>query len=243
MEYRVSFIMLVTFMVINDLFFLAIWYFFFQKFPTIRGVTFEQFLPMLCVFVLIFAFMHIFFNGYRKISTMISEGQLDNQLLLPGNILLRILSSSLDTSAIGDLIYAFLLILLVPNVTIFFIIKLILFTFLWMLVFLGFMIAIHSLSFKFWNIGEFARAMFEWILGPAHYPPQIFEGTFLKFLFMTILPVYFVGFLPYNLLLHFEWSGFGVLLVASIVSMSLGVYAFYSGLKKYESGNMLGVTI
>lgn len=152
MEYRMSFLMLVTFMVINDFFFLAIWYFFFQKFPVIRGVNFEQFLPLICVFVLIFAFMHIFFNGYRKISTMVNEGQLDNELLLPGNMLLRIVSSSLDTSAIGDLIYAFLLLILLPHVTLLFVLQMIIFAFLGTLVFLGFMITIHSLSFRLGNI-------------------------------------------------------------------------------------------
>ncbi len=241
MEYRISFLLLVTFMIINDFFFLAIWYFFFQRFPVIRGVSFEQFLPLICTFVLIFAIMHIFLNGYRKISTMITEGQLDNELLLPGNLLLRILSSSVDTSAIGDLIYAFLLLFLLPHVTLLFVLKMILFAFLWTLVFVGFMITIHSLSFRLWNIWEFARAMFEWVLGPSHYPPQIFDGTYLKFLFMTVLPVYFVGFLPYNLLMNFEWSGFALLLTASTVSVWVGVYAFYSGLKRYESGNMMGV--
>lgn len=58
---------------------------------------------------------------------------------------------------------------------------------------------------------------------------------------MTILPVYFVGFLPYHLLLNFEWSGFAVLVLAATVSMSVGTFAFYDGLKKYESGNMMGV--
>lgn len=161
MEYRTSFLVLVVFMILNDCFFLSIWYFFFQKFPTIRGVSFEQFIPVLAMFVLIFAIMHIFFNGYRKISVMVSEGQLDNHLLLPGNLLLRILSSSLDTSAIGDLIYGFLLLFLVPNVTVLFVVKMFLFAFLGTLVFVGFMVAVHSLSFRFGNIGEFARAMFE----------------------------------------------------------------------------------
>lgn len=161
MEYRVSFIVMVVFMILNDCFFLSIWYFFFQKFPVIRGVRFEELLPLICIFVLIFAFMHILFNGYRKISSMISEGQLDNGLLLPGNLLLRTITSSLDTSAIGDLIYAFLLLFLLPHVTIVFVLKMILFAFLGTLVFTGFMITIHSLSFRFGNIGEFARAMFE----------------------------------------------------------------------------------
>lgn len=107
--------------------------------------------------------------------------------------------------------------------------------------FVGFMIMIHSLSFYVGNIGEFSRAAFEGVLGPSNYPPQIFEGTFLKFLFMTILPVYFVGFLPYELLLHFNWTGFLVLITASTGFFSLGVFSFYQGLKKYESGNVMGV--
>lgn len=73
MEYRMSFLILTVFMMINNTFFFAIWYFLFQKFPIIRGVTFEQFIPLISIFVLIFAFMHIFLNGYSKISTLISE--------------------------------------------------------------------------------------------------------------------------------------------------------------------------
>lgn len=175
MEYRVSFMVLVLFMVLNDSFFLAIWYFLFQKFPIIRGVNFEQFISLLSVFVLIFAIMHIFFRGCHFISRMISDGQLDNHLLLPGNLLLRILASSLDTSAIGDLVYALLLLFLIPNVTVLFIMKLVLLSFIGAITFVGFMTMIHSLSFYLGNIGEFARTAFEGVLGPSHYPPSIFE--------------------------------------------------------------------
>lgn len=236
-----SFLVLVVFMVINDSFFLAIWYFLFQKFPIIRGVNFEQFIPLLSMFVLIFAIMHIFFRGCHFISRMISEGQLDNHLLLPGNLLLRILASSLDTSAIGDLLYALLLLFLIPNITILFVIKLFVFAFIGTITFTGFMIIIHSLSFSFGNLGEFSRAAFEGVLGPSHYPPSIFEGSFLKVVFMTILPVYFVGFLPYELLMNFNWTGFIILVTTSIGFFSLGVFIFYRGLRRYESGNMMGV--
>lgn len=58
---------------------------------------------------------------------------------------------------------------------------------------------------------------------------------------MTVLPVYFVGFLPYNLLMNFEWKGFMILVFAAIASVSVGTYTFYNGLKRYESGNMMGV--
>ena len=54
MEYRISFLVLVVFMIINDCFLLMIWYFFFERFHTIRGMTFEQFIPLLSIAVLIF---------------------------------------------------------------------------------------------------------------------------------------------------------------------------------------------
>lgn len=161
MEYRASFITLVVFMILNDAVFLSIWYFLFDRFHTVRGMTFGEFIPLLSIFVLIFAFMHIFSRGVHFISDMIRDGQLDHHLLLPGNIVFRILASSLDTSAIGDLIYGLLLLFLIPNISTIVVVKIILFALIGVVGFTGFMLAIHSLSFYFGHIGKTAQAAFE----------------------------------------------------------------------------------
>ena len=69
--------------------------------------------------------MHIFLYGSRKIGEMIMNGSLDAHLLLPKNILLRILSSGFSITAIGDLIYGIGLLFLVKDLTPIFIVKVI----------------------------------------------------------------------------------------------------------------------
>lgn len=128
MEYRISFLMQIIFMVINDLFFLFIWYMFFQKFPVIRGMNFQDFIPLLSIFVCIFAFMHVFFNGWGKVAFNIANGGLDNYLLLPGNPLLRILTSSMDVSAIGDFFYGIGILFLLPHFSFILVLKVLFFS-------------------------------------------------------------------------------------------------------------------
>lgn len=67
--------------------------------------------------------MHIFLYGSRKIGEMVMNGSLDAHLLLPKNILLRILTSGFSVTAIGDLIYGIGLLFLIKNLTLIFIIK------------------------------------------------------------------------------------------------------------------------
>lgn len=67
--------------------------------------------------------MHIFLYGSRKIGEMIMNGSLDAHLLLPKNILLRIVSSGFSITAIGDLIYGIGLLFLVKNLTLIFVVK------------------------------------------------------------------------------------------------------------------------
>ena len=42
MEYRVSFIMQIVGMIVNDIGLIALWFIFFEKFPEIRGWTFQD---------------------------------------------------------------------------------------------------------------------------------------------------------------------------------------------------------
>ncbi|MDD4529924.1 MAG: ABC-2 family transporter protein, partial [Candidatus Gracilibacteria bacterium] len=106
---------------------------------------------------------------------------------------------------------------------------------------LGFLVFFQSLSFFIGSSGELSRAVFDAILGPSFYPPKIFEGTFLKIVFMTVIPVFFTTFLPYKLTMDFNWKEFLMLCVGSIFFFFIGYFAFYFGLKRYESGNMINI--
>lgn len=187
---------------------------------------------------MIFAIMHIFLGGYDRIPSLVANGGLDNHLLLPGDPMPRILASKLDVSAIGDLLYAIALLFLLDD-PFRFVLPLIGYATIGALIFTGFMTMTGSFSFAIGNSERLNQACFDGVLGPSHYPPGIFDGSFLKIVFMTVFPVYFIAFLPYELLFHFSWEKFALLFAALAVFGSLGYWTFTLGLRRYESGNLV----
>jgi ABC-2 type transport system permease protein len=132
---------------------------------------------------------------------------------------------------------------LIPNLTIIMIFEIVFLSIIWSFTFLGFMLIFISLSFYIWSSRNIIRWVFESILWPSHYPPWIFDWTILKYVFMTIIPVYFTVYGQFELVLNFSLWGLIRLILWSMFFLSLGTLIFYRGLKKYESGNMINVNV
>ncbi|MCX6823511.1 MAG: ABC-2 family transporter protein [candidate division SR1 bacterium] len=244
LAYRVSFLIQVVSMIINDAIMLVLFYFFFSKFGTIGGMDFQGYIRLLVVILGGFSFMHICLYGSRKIGEMVMNGSLDAHLLLPKNILLRILVGGLSITAIGDLLYGIGLLFLIKNLTVIFVLKVIFVSICAGIVFAGFMVAFESLAFWIGSSRELSRGIFEAILGPSHYPSGIFKGMIFKVMFMTIIPVFFVAYLPYDIVSsEFTLRKILLLLGATIFFGGLGTFVFYRGLRKYESGNMMNINL
>lgn len=242
-EYKLNFLIEVVGMILNDVLFVSIWYMFFMKFWTIWSMQFWDYASLMSIMVFVFAYIHIFFWNYINIWTMIEEWKLDSHLLLPKNILIRLLSWRMMTSAFWDVIFWFMLMFFIPNLTIIIVFKILLFSFIWSITFLWFLLIFVSLSFFIWSSKNLIRWVFEAILWPSHYPPNIFEWTLIKYIFMTIIPIYFVVFQPYELITNFSLSWFLYLLLWAIFFMSFWIFLFYKWLKRYESGSMMNMNI
>jgi ABC-2 type transport system permease protein len=238
-EYKVSFLIATISMIINNTLFFSIWYMFFSEFWSIWWMELWTFAILLSIFVMIYAIIHIFFCGYRDIWLMVEQWKLDSQLLLPKNLLLRILSSKMEVSAFWDLLYAFILMAFIPNLSAFLILKIIFVSIFGAITFLWFFLIFNSLTFYIWSSKNLTRWIFEAIMWPSHYPPWIFEWTFLKVIFMSILPVYYIIFLPYELTIDFTLKWFLTLVWWSVFFLSLWIFSFYKWLQRYESGNMM----
>ena len=243
LEYKVSFLIQTFWMILNDILFFSIWYLFFMKFHTIWWMVFWDFVLLMTIMVMVFAIIHIFFAWYQNIWTMIEKWKLDSHLLLPKNLLIRLVSSSMIVSAFWDLLFWFITMCFIPNITIILVFKIILVSILWSITFLWFLLIFVSLSFFIWSSRNLIRWVMEAILAPGHYPPGIFEWTFLKYIFMTIIPVYFVMFLPYELSVNFTLLWFLKLLSWSLFFLFLWVFTFCKWLKRYESGNILNTNV
>lgn len=243
MEYKLSFFTQVFMMVVNDALFFLVWVFFFKIFWTIWGLDIWKFAILLSIMVMVFWIVHTFFNGYYRIGQMIEEWKLDSHLLLPKNILVRLITSSMMVSAIWDIAYAFLIMFLIPNLTFLIVLKIVTFAIIWSFTLIWFMLIFTSLSFFIWSSRNIIRWIFDAILRPSHYPPWIFEWTILKYIFMTLIPVYFIVFAPFELILNFSFEKLLFLIWWSIFFVFLWSRVFYIWLKRYESGNMINTNI
>lgn len=240
-EYKASFILQAITMLISNSGFFIIWYFILKKVGNFGWFWFTDYMILFDSLLLNFSFAHIFFWWYRQISQWIVDWTLDSYLLMPKSLLLKILSSSIPTSIFWDFINALLIPFFVPGFTFWLFIKICYLSFVGSLVFLGVIILMESLSFFIWSSKELARAWFEMILWPSNYPERIYEWTFLKLLFVTIIPVYYTFYLPFNLARSFEWKWFIILHLSAIIFLFIGIFTFYRWLRRYESGNLVNV--
>lgn len=238
-----SFFIQIFMMIVNDFLFFLIWIFFFKIFWTIWGLDYGTFAILLSIMVMVFWIVHTFFNGYYRIWTMIEEWKLDSYLLLPKNILVRLIASSMMTVAIGDIIYSFMLMTIIPDVNAFIILKIIFYSLIWSVTFIWFMLLFTSLAFYTWSSKNLTKWIFESLLWPSHYPPWIFDWTILKYIFMTIVPVYFVVFGQFELMIEFSIKKFLVLIGWTLFFLFLWTFVFYKWLKRYESGNMVNTNV
>ena len=69
---------------------------------------------------------------------------------------------------------------------------------------------------------------------------HIFSGT-VRLLLFTIIPAGFISFVPLQLLKQFTWLLLGGMVgfTALIVTVAVGIFSL--GLRRYESGNLLGM--
>jgi ABC-2 type transport system permease protein len=76
----------------------------------------------------------------------------------------------------------------------------------------------------------------------AHYPTNIYSGL-LHLIMFTLIPAGLISYLPVELMRHFSWLQFFILIVSTATIVYAAFLIFYSGLKKYESGNKFGVRL
>jgi ABC-2 type transport system permease protein len=70
------------------------------------------------------------------------------------------------------------------------------------------------------------------------YPIVLFDGT-ARFLLLTILPAGLIGAIPAELVRSFSWLRLLEFYAATMIFLSLAVFMFYRGLRRYESGSAI----
>jgi ABC-2 type transport system permease protein len=101
---------------------------------------------------------------------------------------------------------------------------------------------VQSLAFWVGNTSLLTVQAINAIVTFSLYPITLFDGS-AKFILFTILPAAFIGAVPVEFVRAFDWTTLLQLLAATLIFLSLAVFLFHRGLRRYESGSAIQVQL
>ena len=143
---KVTFITNVLFMILNNATFILEWIILFSLKDNIGGYTIKEVLLLWGFAAGTYGICHVFFGQAPHLADLIMNGELDTFMVQPKDVLLSAITSKCDISAIGDILYAYIILLIYG----FTIPRFFLYTFLMIcggLIFTAIHILVNALSF------------------------------------------------------------------------------------------------
>lgn len=238
---KTTFIINIFFMILNDASFIIQWIILFSIKENIAGYEFKKVLLLWGIAAGTYGFSHFFFKNAYYLSDIINNGKLDAFLVQPKNVLLSSITSDVETSAIGDLIYGYIM-LIIYGITIQRFVLFTIFTICGGIILTATIIIFSSFSFWISRADNIVETENKLMTTFSTYPDGIFKGV-IKLILYTIVPVGIVNYIPVNILVNFDIRLFLVILVATIVLMLISFTIFNYGLKKYSSSNLMNSRI
>jgi ABC-2 type transport system permease protein len=240
MEYRVAFAMQVLTMVANDSLWLFFWWTYFRQFPLTNGWQNTDIIILWAISACGFGLSVSVFGNARQLANLIMNGGLDAYLGMPRYVLLHVCIAATDPTAWGDITFAVGSYLLFVHPDLFHFVLFVLLAILVSLIFTAFIVILCSLAFFLGNTDGLAQQMFGALVSFSTYPMNIFNSA-VRLLLFTVIPAGFVSFIPLQLLHHFTWPLIGAMAGGTVAIVAIAVGIFEAGVKRYESGNLLGM--
>ena len=242
MEYRVAFLSQIVGMMLNNAIYFVFWLIFFDRFQEVKGWNLAGMLLLFGIVATGFGLAVYLFGNVMNLAEVIAGGRLDYYLSLPRPVLLHLLASGSRPSGLGDVAYGLLSFAIAgqfgPGAVGRFLVGVL----ASMAVFLSFVIIVQSLAFWVGNTSLLTVQATNAILTFSLYPITLFEGS-AKFILFTILPAAFIGAVPVEFVRAFDWATLLQLLAAALIFLSLAVFVFHRGLRRYESGSAIQVQL
>lgn len=229
-------------MIANNLIFFLIWWIFFRQFNDIAGWNFNDMTALMAIGTGGYGLTQVCFGAVRNLSKIIINGDLDPFMTQPKNLLLHIAGSKSHSKGWGNLMTASILIIL-GKLTSLDTLPLILVCIISScLVFTSFNIIAHSLPFWMGSVEGLSKKYCDSLFLFALYPTNIYSGV-LQIIMFTLIPAGIISYLPVELIRNFSWPLLLLLISSSLGFVGIAFFVFYSGLRKYESGNRFGTRL
>ncbi len=237
LEYRGAFLSQVAAMFINDGVWVAFWSLFFTRFQVLRGWTVTDVITVWAITAAGFGLAHGVFGNALRLAALIAQGQLDVWMLYPRELLPHLLLGRMSASAWGDALFGYAVYILYvrPDA-----IHLLLFTGLTLsvaMLFVGFSVTAGSLGFFLGNASALASQWQNAMITFSTYPAILFEGL-VKLVLFTLIPAAFISYLPIEALRQLSPGYAALAALGAFGVLVAGIFVFYRGLRRYESGNL-----
>ncbi len=242
LEYRGNFLIQVFGMMLNNAAFALFWGVLIERTGGVGGYTFADVMIVWALTSTSFGLAHVVAGNVRSLGDIIQRGELDVYLLQPKDAFVNVLCSRTIVSAWGDFLYGYLVLFLLPGVGP---AKLLLFTVLAVLgavFFASAFSAAESLAFFLGNAKAISGALQEFLISFSLYPETVF-GERMRWLFYTLLPSGFIVFVPLAAYKAMDWRLVPLLALAAAAYAALSYGLFRAGLRRYESGNLMGTRL
>ena len=234
---KVTFLSNVIFMMLNNASMLIQWFLLYSLRENVGDYTFNQVLLLWAMAAGTFGFANFFFKKAFYISDTITNGKLDSYLVQPKNILISCITSDVSPSALGDLIYGYLMIF-ISGITLSKFIIYTLFIITGGIVLVDIAIILGSLSFYISKSDVIADTGNSLMVNFSVYPDGIFKGI-VKILLFTLIPIGITVYIPVWVLTEFNLF-YLISVVAFTMCITLIAFlVFYKGLKRYSSSNLM----
>ena len=241
-ELKSSFITSIIGMCINNAAFIILWYYFGATVGTINGWEPYDVFGLYAFSSASFGLVCAFFYGIFNIPSYISTGNFDKYLLTPKNTLLKVATSAISTSAIGDLLFGiicFIIFAVISKLTFLQIIVSILLLLLSSIIFFSFSLICMSISFYLMDGENVSNGIYYTFVSGSLYHGGAFTGI-LRAIFMFIIPSLLLGAIPVELVKSMSLGNICLLIMLTIFWLLISITVFYKSLKKYESNNFFG---
>ena len=240
MEYRTAFWVQIFVMVGNDCLWLLFWWSYFQQFPLVNGWQQTDIVVIWSISAFGIGLSAAIFGNAPRLAPLIMSGGLDAYLGMPRHPLLHVCIASTDPAGWGDVLFgvAVFLLFLHPGPLTFLLFLAL--GCLVALVFTAFVVILGSLAFFLGNTDGLTQQMVGAITTFASYPMNIFNGA-IRIVLFTVIPAAFIAFVPLQLLRQFNLPLASAMLGFTLLILVGAAGIFHLGLKRYESGNLMGM--
>lgn len=238
---KATFISNIIFMILNNSCMIVQWIVLFSLKSDMGGYTFREVLLLWGMAAGVYGVSHFFFKKCFSLSDTINSGKLDAYIVQPKNILLSTITSDIEVSALGDILFA-IIVYFIYGFTIEGFVLFILFAITGGLMLTAISVILHSLSFWFNSADMVADVGNSLMTNFATYPDGIFKGI-TKWLLFTLVPVGIANYIPVKIIIEFNPYLFLINICVCILLITFAYIIFYRGLRKYSSSNLMSARI